>query len=109
MPNPTFNFRSALLHRTLTRRVNYPLAATSIGQWRCIELNRVRTFDATPHALDGALLQPVLRFFQVRQRAGVRLAGIRPSLKPAPDFIRWALRGAQSFLNSPLPVVRRWQ
>ena len=47
------------------------------------ESNRVRAFDAAPHALDGALLQPVLRLFQVRQGAGVRLAGIRPGLKPA--------------------------
>ena len=47
------------------------------------ESNRVRAFDAAPHALDGALLEPVLRFLQMGQRAGVRLAGIRPSLKPA--------------------------
>lgn len=47
------------------------------------ESNRVRAFDAPAHALDGALLQPVLRLFQVRQSAGVRLAGIRPFLEAA--------------------------
>jgi hypothetical protein len=56
-------------------------AATSTGQWRRVELNRVRSFDAAPHTLDGALLQPVLRFFQVRQRTCIRLASILPRLK----------------------------
>ncbi len=47
------------------------------------ESNCVRTLNTATHTLDGALLQPVLRLFQVRQGASIRLAGIRPGLKPS--------------------------
>jgi hypothetical protein len=43
----------------------------------------MRSFNPTPHALQRPLLQPVLRFFDVRQRTGVCLAGIRAFLEAA--------------------------
>jgi len=45
------------------------------------KLNSVRSFNTTPHTLDGALLQPVLRFLEVSQCTCVGFAGIGPSLK----------------------------
>lgn len=59
----------------------------------------MRAFDTAAHSVNGALLQPVLGFLDVRQRAGVRLAGIRPGLEAAQavsdyrqqDFMRQAV------------------
>lgn len=67
-----------------------------------IELDDVGAFHATPHPLQRALMQPVLRFFDVCQRAGVFLAGERTSLKAAQTisddreqhFLRDAVRAA---------------
>ncbi len=43
----------------------------------------MRTFHASPHAFNRALLQPMLSFLDMRQGAGIGLARIWSSLKAA--------------------------
>ena len=62
----------------------------------------MRAFDSAPHAFKRALLEPMLRFFDMRQGTGIRFAGIRTFLK-TPQPIRNDFQ--QGFVRYPVDPI----
>lgn len=68
------------------------------------------TFNASPHPFYCSLLEPVLRFFDMRQSASVCFAGVRAFLETAKsickdcqqNFVGQAINANAIFTNRPI-------